>query len=981
MDLLAHSSFLRAYSRGASAATCGFCLALLVTSGCGNNGLNAVVGPVSSMISGEAHGGQQPISGATVQLYAVGTAGDGSLATPLLTTTELTNSQGQFNLQGYKCPTPSTNVYLTVTGGNPGLKSGTNSNIATMVALGPCGNITASTYLSVNELSTIAAAFALAPFMQGYNSVGSGAMDSDLLSDAFVTAGRMVNTATAAIPGPGLQPGESVAATKFRALANSVSTCINSSGGAAGDGTSCGTLFSLTTPASLISPTDTVGAILNIANNPTSEVVPIFILSPPVIPFSPALASAPIDWNLGLTSSTPTPSISPVPGNYSSPTMISLSDSAADAQIYYTTDGSTPTNTSYPYSGSFSLSTSGLIRAIAYSAGIGSLLVAADYTIQPPHITLTPSNVTLRASQFQVYSAVVTGLLNTNVSWSLNPAVGSISPSGVYTAPSAVSAAQTVYVTSTSVLDASANATAAVTLVPDTSVSVTPGLVILTPSQTTTFSAAILNASNTAVTWSVNPTIGTISTSGVYTAPATIASTQSIAVTATSVADTTKSGTAMIFVNPGGATYYISPAGNDYNLGSISAPWATPNHALNCGDKILAAPGTYPQLTNFGPVTCPAGDNIAWLICQTAFSCKVNVTSGNQYSSAIEVAQSFWGVQGWVASTGAGMGQCFQSYPATSGKTIHHIVFANDVCNGAGQGGFGASNNGAAGVDYLAYVGDVAYNSAQGSVVCASAFNTFKPVASDTLPGTHIYYGGDFAIATVEGNPCAGGAPTDGEGFFFDTTQPYMQQMVMDNSISIFNGGNGAKTYNNSNGSIGAPTYFRQLTTYGNETASVSGGICSEIGFENSLSSSAYRNLAVTATANGCSWQGPLYALAVSNANATDQMYDNFIYSASGSSLSSSGGGFSWDVSNLLGANPNLTNPVLPPAPNCGGYSTVAACMGTVVANFEPKNPAASGYGYQTPGTSPVYDPLFPKWLCNVNLPAGLVTMGCLKTP
>jgi hypothetical protein len=51
--------------------------------------------------------------------------------------------------------------------------------------------------------------------------------------------------------------------------------------------------------------------------------------------------------------------------------------------------------------------------------------------------------------------------------------------------------------------------------------------------------------------------------------------------------------------------------------------------------------------------------------------------------------------------------------------------------------------------------------------------------------------------------------------------------------------------------------------------------------------------------------------------------------------------------------------------------------MATVIANFTPTTAAAAGFGYQLPGNTQVSDPLFPQWLCNVNLPSGLVTMGC----
>jgi type 1 fimbria pilin len=42
------------------------------------------------------------------------------------------------------------------------------------------------------------------------------------------------------------------------------------------------------------------------------------------------------------------------------------------------------------------------------------------------------------------------------------------------------------------------------------------------------------------------------------------------------------------------ATYYISPTGSDSNSGTvIGSPWLSPNHALNCGDVIMGAAGSY----------------------------------------------------------------------------------------------------------------------------------------------------------------------------------------------------------------------------------------------------------------------------------------------------------------------------------------------------------------------------------------------------
>ncbi len=71
-------------------------------------------------MSGSVYGGQQPVSGATLQLYAVGVQGDGSAATPLLPQAVLSDTNGQFYMAAnYICPTPATPVYITATGGSP----------------------------------------------------------------------------------------------------------------------------------------------------------------------------------------------------------------------------------------------------------------------------------------------------------------------------------------------------------------------------------------------------------------------------------------------------------------------------------------------------------------------------------------------------------------------------------------------------------------------------------------------------------------------------------------------------------------------------------------------------------------------------------------------------------------------------------------------------------------------------------------------
>jgi hypothetical protein len=74
-------------------------------------------------------------------------------------------------------------------------------------------------------------------------------------------------------------------------------------------------------------------------------------------------------------------------------------------------------------------------------------------TAAPIKVTVSPASVTLTASQTQQFTAEVSGTSNQAVTWSLNPAVGSITASGLYTAPAQISATRTVQVWATSQQD------------------------------------------------------------------------------------------------------------------------------------------------------------------------------------------------------------------------------------------------------------------------------------------------------------------------------------------------------------------------------------------------------------------------------------------------------------------------------------------------------------------------------------------------
>ncbi len=75
------------------------------------------------------------------------------------------------------------------------------------------------------------------------------------------------------------------------------------------------------------------------------------------------------------------PEASPVAGVYTGSRSVTLTSATAGATIYYTSDGSEPTVLSSLYSGSFSVSSTRTIKAIAVKDGVASPVSVFDYTI------------------------------------------------------------------------------------------------------------------------------------------------------------------------------------------------------------------------------------------------------------------------------------------------------------------------------------------------------------------------------------------------------------------------------------------------------------------------------------------------------------------------------------------------------------------------------------------------------------------------
>lgn len=173
----------------------------------------------------------------------------------------------------------------------------------------------------------------------------------------------------------------------------------------------------------------------------------------------------------------------------------------------------------------------------------------------PIQVSVSPGSTTLKGGQSQQFNASVTGTSNTAVTWSQSPQVGTISTSGVFTAPASITTAQVITITARSVADTTKAAVATVNLDPPgiLSISLNPTSVILEKSQSRTFTAQITGSTSSPLTWKLTPTVGTISPSGtsaVYTAPATINTQQTVALEVRSVDNPSAYATATISLSP-----------------------------------------------------------------------------------------------------------------------------------------------------------------------------------------------------------------------------------------------------------------------------------------------------------------------------------------------------------------------------------------------------------------------------------------------
>jgi hypothetical protein len=291
-------------SRAFPALTLSLLAAATLLSGCGMGVANTDGGTSPLAISGHIMGGNQPVTGATIQLYEAKNAGYGAVATARLPTgdsAKTTGAGGSFTITGlYHCDSDADQVYLVATGGNPGLIAGTyNDQLALMVALGPCSALPSVSNLVVNEVTTVAAVWALAPFMTAYDHVGTSSGNAVGLVNAFGMANNLASFVSGTSPGAA-PAGSTIPTAEINSLANSLAYCVNSRGTAGGD-PNCGNLIAATTVGTKV-PKNTIEIALAIAQHPSNNVGTIIDYGGgTAVAFQPTLGAAPNDLTIAAT--------------------------------------------------------------------------------------------------------------------------------------------------------------------------------------------------------------------------------------------------------------------------------------------------------------------------------------------------------------------------------------------------------------------------------------------------------------------------------------------------------------------------------------------------------------------------------------------------------------------------------------------------------------------------------------------------------
>lgn len=413
---------------------------------------------------------------------------------------------------------------------------------------------------------------------------------------------------------------------------------------------------------------------------------------------------------------------------------------------------------------------------------------SAAVTITPPvSVTVTPATATVPLKAQAQFTAVVANAVNTGVTWAVNgvtggnATTGTITATGLYTAPATYPGLAQITITATSAADPKQSGRATVVLANTVTVTVAPAQVSLNLGGTQTFTATVTGTANGAVVWSVDGlqggdgAVGIINANGVYTAPGAMPASPTVTISAASVADPTATGSATVTLQVAPNTFSLSPATTTLTLGkaeSATLPYKITAGAGFNGTVTFAALGLPPNVSaQFAPPAVTATGAVQLTLA----------------TASISLAGS--GLPITIQATGTNAAGATITQTATVLLTI--TGWAGHVSTIAGgPGGIGFEDGAGTGDELTPYAvttdgGDNVYFT-DGEGYAIRDFNI--PAATVTTLVGNPY---DFAFA-------------DGEGLALDTrTQTFYAADAHDNQILAYTAGSPATRVLAGNGYTG----------------------------------------------------------------------------------------------------------------------------------------------------------------------------------
>ena len=253
-----------------------------------------------STLTGVVESGELRIAQAEVTLYRAGRI-DGEPADML--GSAVSDADGKFSIN-YVLPRPNDVLYAIARQGSPlsvdakasrSLAGPTSRFTELAAVLGTASGVPANAYL--NELTTVATAYAMSRFLDGRNIAGP----SPGLQNAAATAANLTDVATGGLSTVLVtRPNGPATSTRaqFNSLANLLAACIQ-----ARTTKPCDLLSQLSWSGRGPAPTNTLAAIHQIALNPWNNVDQLFGLSTLSNTYRPSLGAGqkPDAWTIALT--------------------------------------------------------------------------------------------------------------------------------------------------------------------------------------------------------------------------------------------------------------------------------------------------------------------------------------------------------------------------------------------------------------------------------------------------------------------------------------------------------------------------------------------------------------------------------------------------------------------------------------------------------------------------------------------------------